>query len=223
MPLLGSLRKRYSSMSSFLWKADGSTAERAADSALAIKALTGTTTDGYYWVKQRNGTPVQVYCIMQNIDGGGWMRLNSSTASWSHTNGSSSWSGETRIVNFTQNVPNCAGATQYTMTNTLNFTEYRLLLQRITSIGQCSGWTNQTDSGYYDQAVPYNGTYTSYGMCNWGDGIFAKGCCDPSLGGPSQRYYWVIKGSSGTSNYSIVHSLNCTSESGQRYEVWWVR
>lgn len=210
-------------MSSFLWKQDGSSAARAANSALAIKALTGTTTDGFYWIKDRSGTPVQVYCIMQNIEGGGWMRLEGSLASWSHTRGSSSWSGSIRVVNFTQNDGGCAGAAQYTMTNTLNFTEYRLLLQRITSIGQCSGWTNQTSSGYFDSNVPYNGTSVDYGMCNWGDGIFAKGCCDPSLGGPSQRYYWVIKGSSATSNYAISHSLACTAESGQRYETWWVR
>ena len=221
MPLLGTLRKRFSSMSSFLFKLDGSSADRAASSALAIKALTGTTTDGFYWIKNRSGTPVQVYCIMQNIDGGGWMRLEGSLASWSHTNGSSSWSGSTRIVNFSQNVPGCGGATQYTMTNTLNFTEYTLLFQRVTSIGQCSSWSNQNFSGWYDP--PYTGTATSYGMCTWGDGVWARACCNPSLGLSTQKLYWAVKGFNSGGNYSITHTLNCTTESGQRYEVWWVR
>jgi hypothetical protein len=221
MPLLSTLKKRYSSMRSFLWLKDGLTAERAADSALAIKALTATTTDGYYWIRQRNGTPVQIFCIMQNIDGGGWMRLNSNVATWSHSRGSSSWSGETRIVNFTQSDAGCAGAPQYTMSNTLNFTEYTLLFQRVTSIGQCSSWTNQNFSGWYDP--PYVGTADSYGMCTWGDGVFARGCCDPSLGLSTQKLHWRIKGFNATGNYNISHSLACTNESGQRNEVWWVR
>jgi hypothetical protein len=36
-----------------------------------IKALTGTTTDGLYWINV-SGTPKQIYCDM-NTDGGGWM------------------------------------------------------------------------------------------------------------------------------------------------------
>jgi len=53
--------------------ADGSGPTVAAESAAAIKSLTGTTANGVYWV-QVNGVPTQVYCIMDTaIDGGGWM------------------------------------------------------------------------------------------------------------------------------------------------------
>jgi hypothetical protein len=51
---------------------DGSTPGAAADSAADIKALTGTTTDGLYWIVVPNVGTVQVYCDM-NTDGGGWM------------------------------------------------------------------------------------------------------------------------------------------------------
>jgi hypothetical protein len=56
---------------------DGSTSARAATSATAIKSLTGTTTTGYYWIKNANmSTAVQVYCDMSNdYDSGGWMLL----------------------------------------------------------------------------------------------------------------------------------------------------
>lgn len=222
MPLLSTLRKRFSAMGSFLWKADGSTAEKAAASALAIKALTGTTTDGYYWIKQRNGTPVQVYCRMSNIDGGGWMRLNSNTASFSHTHGSSSWSGETRVVNFYDGSGGCEFYQQYVMSSTLNYTEATVLIYRVTKIGQCSSFTNSVASGYFDYAVPYNGTYTGYGMCSWGDGVFATGCCNSDLVSGLKRY-WVVKTANAAGNYNITYGLACTPESGQAYHEWWVR
>lgn len=54
---------------------DGSAPERAATSALAIKNLTGTTTNGYYWIKPTGySVPRYIYCDMQN-NGGGWMLI----------------------------------------------------------------------------------------------------------------------------------------------------
>ena len=50
--------------------ADGSTAERAAASAQAIKNVTSTTTSGYYWILI-GGTARQVYCDMSGATA--WM------------------------------------------------------------------------------------------------------------------------------------------------------
>lgn len=53
---------------------DGSSAASAGESALAIKTLTGTNTDGVYWINLPTAGPTQVYCVMDSTyDGGGWM------------------------------------------------------------------------------------------------------------------------------------------------------
>ena len=50
----------------------GQTQANPGTSASAIKALTGTTTDGFYWINLPTVGSTYVYCDM-NTDGGGWM------------------------------------------------------------------------------------------------------------------------------------------------------
>jgi hypothetical protein len=67
---------------------DGTTSVRAGTSAAAIKTLTGTTTNGLYWVKPSGySTAQQMYCIMDGTGGtGGWtLAMNyipASTSAW---------------------------------------------------------------------------------------------------------------------------------------------
>lgn len=51
---------------------DGSTSALAGPNATAIKNLTGTTTNGDYWIKPPGDTAYQIYCDMSNLNGG-WM------------------------------------------------------------------------------------------------------------------------------------------------------
>ena len=67
---------------------DGSSAINAGSSALQIKQLTGTSTNGLYWIKPPTGTATQVYCDM-NTDGGGWMLIARTHPS--NSIGASSW------------------------------------------------------------------------------------------------------------------------------------
>ena len=60
--------------------ADGSTSARAASSAQYIKNLTGTTTNGAYWIDLPTAGPTQTYCIMDPAySGGGWMMMMKAT------------------------------------------------------------------------------------------------------------------------------------------------
>jgi hypothetical protein len=54
---------------------DGSTEQKAAKSAIDIKRLTCTNTNGPYWIKYATNKPAKlVYCIMDSmVFGGGWM------------------------------------------------------------------------------------------------------------------------------------------------------
>jgi hypothetical protein len=66
---------------------DGSTSTLAARSALDIKGITGTTTNGFYYIKPEGytGNAIQVFCDMAN-DGGGWMLMSAvgTDVFWSH-------------------------------------------------------------------------------------------------------------------------------------------
>lgn len=71
MALSGSIQAPYVKTTSN----DGSSPNRAATSASAIKSLTGTTEDGVYWLKPSGGTGLAfpAWCIMSR-DGGGWVK-----------------------------------------------------------------------------------------------------------------------------------------------------
>lgn len=71
---------------------DGSSADRAATSAYAIKQLTGTNIDGVYWINLPTVGPTQVYCIMDSAwDGGGWMMMMKATRGTTFTYTSTYW------------------------------------------------------------------------------------------------------------------------------------
>jgi hypothetical protein len=85
------------------YRNDGSSSDRAAPSALAIKRANPNATDGVYWINLPTVGPTQIYCIMNDVyDGGGWMMAMKAT----------------RGTTFNYN------ANYWTASNTLNTTAY---------------------------------------------------------------------------------------------------
>jgi len=80
---------------------DGSTPQRAAASAAAIKTLTGTNVDGVYWINLPTVGPTQVYCIMDSaVSGGGWMlALKAAATGTTFSYASTHWTTATTTLN----------------------------------------------------------------------------------------------------------------------------
>jgi hypothetical protein len=89
---------------------DGSSSLRAASSAQAIKTLTGTNTDGVYWIDLPTVGPTQVYCIMDSSwNGGGWMMAMKATRGTTFNYSANYWS-TTNTLNPTDLTRNNADA-----------------------------------------------------------------------------------------------------------------
>jgi hypothetical protein len=89
---------------------DGTSALRAASSAQAIKTLTGTNTDGVYWIDLPTVGPTQVYCIMNSSwNGGGWMMAMKATRGTTFNYSANYWS-TTNTLNPTDLTRNDANA-----------------------------------------------------------------------------------------------------------------
>lgn len=191
--------------------------------------------DGFYWINFESIGPQFVYCILNpNINGGGWMSLNSIISpqiSQNHgTNATWETNTESRLMGKNFNIlkvnveeRNCGDPSFYELKSPsvhgISYTETMLLMERISTIGQCSAITDQTDAGWYTGPA-YSGSYTSSGMCTWGDGVFANNCCG-AQNMTGLKPYWVILGS-GT-NPSLRYSVQCAGGTGIHYHMWFVK
>lgn len=71
---------------------DGSTSAKAAKSAMHIKNIKPSATDGVYWIDLPTVGPTQIYCIMDSAyNGGGWMMMMKATTGTTFSYSSSYW------------------------------------------------------------------------------------------------------------------------------------
>ena len=208
-----------------------------AASANAIISANPDASDGFYYIKFGTFGIKRVYCIMNTaINGGGWMGVKSdmcpqtsnsrSSATWETNSSGRLQKNNSQILNVSISEYDCGGgftASQYTLKNLndygYSYTNTMMLMERVSTIGQCSGIIGQTDAGYYSGPI-YNGTFTSSGMCTWGDGNFANACCGAqNMSG--LKLYWVLFGS-GT-NPDLKYKVECAGGSGQHYHMWFIK
>jgi hypothetical protein len=190
--------------------------------------------DGYYWINFSTIGPQFVYCILDtNINGGGWMGLNSTISpQTSNISTSSTWIKNTNnrlkpvnmdLLSIDVVETGCGGTSFYQLKSPsdwgISYTETMLLMERVSTIGQCSAITGQSSAGYFNTSE-YFGSFTSNGMCLWGDGIFANTCCG-AQNMTGLKPYWIILGS-GT-NPDLRYSVMCAGSSGLHYHMWFVK
>ncbi len=78
--------------------ADGSSSTLAAESAVAIKSLTKTNTDGVYWINLPTSGPTQCYCLMDDKwDGGGWIMAMKATRGTTFSYSASYWTSDNTL------------------------------------------------------------------------------------------------------------------------------
>jgi hypothetical protein len=110
---------------------DGSSALKASTSAAAIKALTGTNTNGVYYIDLPTVGPTPVYCIMDSAwNGGGWMMAMKATRGTTFSFYSTHWNTVTTVnpAQYNQN----DGDAKF---DTMNYFQGKDLLARWPDIG----------------------------------------------------------------------------------------
>jgi hypothetical protein len=198
-----------------------------ASSAADILSANPSAPDGYYWINTNLGVR-RLYCLMSL---GGWMGMTSelcpqtsnvgTSAAWETNTSGRLQRSNTSILNVSLVEGGCGDVKYYQLQNPstrgLNYTQSMLLMQRVSTIGQCSEITGGTGRGYYT-GPEYTGSYTTNGMCLWGDGIFANGSAQDMT---NLKRYWVMLGS-GT-NPSLYYQVQCAGGSGQHYHMWFIK
>lgn len=194
--------------------ADGSSSARASTSASAIKALTGTTTNGYYWI-QPSGAPSaqQMFCIMDSgVAGGGWtlalnIRADNIT---SMPNGyhahyySSFWTSQSS----TFNAGNSLADNQKTYAYGYQQHSQVLFLMSNASNTNWRGW------GHYTYDAGYNNS-TLYGLCTGSTNTFVtSGGRTATASGSNSGTAWVTTTRSQTRGGDPFIDPNFTAGNG---------
>lgn len=205
----------------------------SAANSKSIKTNTGTVQDGFYWVTI-SGTPTKVFCLMDNkFDSGGWMAVTSTispqtsnaiaSAAWESNAGARLDNRVTQILNVSIVGVNCGGNSFYLLRNPsavgVSYSESLLLMERVSTIGQCSAITAGVFSGWFSGPL-WAGAANSSGACLWDNGVWANVCCD-SNNMANLKKYWAFK-SLGT-NPDLRYNTQCGGDNGQHYHMWFVK
>lgn len=145
---------------------DGSSYNNAALSASAIKTLTGTTTNGFYWIVI-DGVPTNVWCDMNN-DGGGWMlamQTADNNSYWTYDD--AIWTNTTLL---NEGQPwNFAGHIKTRVYTNRNFTQIRMVAGSNLANGLIENWTYSNMISLMGSSQASGNSRTAW--VNWFSGI----------------------------------------------------
>jgi hypothetical protein len=178
MPQVGRLAPGLVSGSRGSFRADGSTAARAARSPAALRSL-GITTNGGYWIAPIGQTAYLTYIKFNYLDGGDWMLLLKVHNAGDITAGSSYWTNNT-LQNQSDMSLTSGNWAKYGIWNTYTFN--RLAMQ-MTNGGNDMVWP----------IMIFNTGRTMYNFINGnspGAGFAGYACdsTDPAMASSNQRY-----------------------------------
>lgn len=182
---------------------DGSSFSAAAASALAIKNLTGTNTDGLYWINLPTVGPTQVYCLMNSsANGGGWMMAMKATRGTTFNYSANYWT-TSNTLNPTTGLSRSDGDAKFDVMNYFQSKDIMALFPDITTNGgglgsnpySCWSWLENDYNGgaritpisFFNTAGTFNtgdvNTAGNYGgkfiglaksSSSWANGVFSS-------------------------------------------------
>jgi hypothetical protein len=161
--------------SGYFFSSTGTNSAYPAESAKVIKDLTGTNTDGVYYINV-NGVSTGTYCLMNEMyDGGGWMMLMKATTGNTFQYSSTHWT-TTSTLNPTDLTRNNADA-KYAVFNTSNIKDIMAIwpdinpdsyLNVYSKPGGCfyvkDGWVWKVDNWAYTPIVQQLSTAGQNGL-----------------------------------------------------------
>ena len=161
------------------YRNDGSSSDKAAPSALAIKRANPSALDGVYWINLPVVGATQIYCIMDNVyDGGGWMMAMKATRGTTFNYDANYWTASNTLNTTAYNQSD--GDAKF---DTMNYYRAKDMMARFPDVTTGTGgsvkdtgaWTwleNDFNSGSRATMISFfNQTYTmNYG----GSGFFIK-------------------------------------------------
>lgn len=187
-------------------------------SCLDIKNRFPQTASGQYWidVDGAGSEPIIAVDCDMTSDGGGWTALNANLANIVINKGTAAWSGSD-VLGTGLGTDCGVNIKQYDITGTkIAYNNVTTLLHRTTSILQCSS-IGGGSNGYYSS--PYNGSYTSSGVCLWSNGVWANATSTDMTG---LKLDWVFKRPG--YNGALTYTTQCaTSDTGQFVMRWYVK